>query len=167
MLSKEILIELQVYVDSHMDNLKADYMDKAICFNHSYVLDAPSEVEEYIKHNRKPTFNQVLFGYIDKKAVSDPDLYKQAGIDRKLFSKIRSNPDYHPSKKTVVVLALALALNKEETDRLLSAAGYALSESDTFDLVIQFCLEKRIYNLYDVDAALDYFSLKPLVGVLE
>ncbi|MCW3490678.1 hypothetical protein [Dethiobacter alkaliphilus] len=58
-------------------------------------------------------------------------------------------------------------LNKKEADKLLSAAGYSLSESDTFDLVIQFCLEKRIYDLHSINQALDYFSLKPLAGALE
>jgi hypothetical protein len=62
---------------------------------------------------------------------------------------------------------MALELNKEQADRLLRAAGYSLSESDTFDLVIRFCLEKGIYGIDDVNEALDYFSLKPLGGVLE
>jgi hypothetical protein len=68
---------------------------------------------------------------------------------------------------TVIALAMALELNKKETDKLLSSAGFTLSESETFDLVIQFCLEKKIYDIHDVNHALDYFSLKPLVGVLE
>lgn len=59
-------------------------------------------------------------------------------------------------------LALSLELNKKETDELLASAGYSLSESETFDLVIQFCLEKKIYDIHDVNQALDYFSLKPL-----
>jgi len=108
-----------------------------------------------------------LFSFIDKKGVSDPDIYKKAGIDRRHFSKIRSNPDYRPGKNTVIALALALELNKKETDKLLSSAGYSLSDSDTFDLVIQFCVEKKIYDIHDVNQALDYFSLKPLIGVLE
>jgi hypothetical protein len=62
---------------------------------------------------------------------------------------------------------VALELNKNQTDKLLSAAGYSLSDSDTFDLVIQFCLEKKIYDIHQVNQALDYFSLKPLAGVLK
>ena len=108
-----------------------------------------------------------MFSLIDKKGASDPDIYKKAGIDRRHFSKIRSNPDYRPVKNTVIALALALELNKKETDKFLSSAGYSLSDSDTFDLVIQFCVEKKIYDIHDVNQALDYFSLKPLIGVLE
>lgn len=65
----------------------------------------------------------------------------------------------------MLALVIALELNKEETSQLLTAAGYSLSESDTFDLVIQFCLEKKIYDLDTINQALEYFSLKPLAGV--
>ncbi len=106
-------------------------------------------------------------GYIDIKATSDADIYKKAGIDRRHFQKIRSNSDYRPGRNTVIALAMALELDKKETDKLLGSAGYSLSESETFDLVIQFCLEKKIYNMDDVNQALDYFSLKPLFGVVE
>jgi hypothetical protein len=125
------------------------------------------ELENFVKNKRKPTFNQLLFSFIDKKGASDPDIYKKAGIDRRHFSKIRSNPDYRPGKNTVIALALALELNQKETDKLLSSAGYSLSDSDIFDLVIQFCIEQKIYDIHDVNQALDYFSLKPLIGVLE
>ncbi len=124
-------------------------------------------MDDYIKKTRKPTFNQVLFGFIDKTGASDSDIYKKAGLDRRHFSKIRSNPDYRPGKNSTIALAIALELNKKEANELLTAAGYSLSESDTFDLVIRFCLEKKIYDIHNVNQALDYFSLKPLAGVLE
>ena len=109
------------------------------------------ELEDFIKNKRKPTFNQILFSFIDQKGATDSDIYKRAGIDRRHFSKIRSNPDYRPGKNTAIALAIALELNKKETDRLLSAAGFSLSESDTFDLVIRFCLEKKIYDLHTIN----------------
>ena len=99
--------------------------------------------------------------------MSDPVIYNRAGIDRRHFSKIRSNSNCRPGKNTAIALAIALELNQKETMNLLSAAGYSLSESDTFDLVIQFCLMKKIYNIHSVNQALDYFGLKPLTGVLE
>ncbi len=166
MIEKNLLIELQEYVERHLNSLEFKifhsevYSEKII-----YEEDHNIELEDYIKNKRKPTFNKVLFTFIDKKGVNDADIYKKAGIDRRHFSKIRSNPDYHPRKNTVVALGLALELNKKETDKLLSAAGYSLSDNDTFDLVIQFCVEKKIYNIHDVNQALDYFSLKPLIGV--
>lgn len=103
-----------------------------------------------------------LFSFIDKKGYTDAEVYKKACIDRRLFSKIRSNPNYRLGKNTADALAIALELTKKETEKLLSSAGFSLSENDTFDLVIQFCLEKKIYNIDHVNQALDYFSLKPL-----
>ncbi|MHB1652667.1 MAG: helix-turn-helix domain-containing protein [Desulfitobacteriaceae bacterium] len=168
MLEKRLLIELQAYVERHLNRL-----DFALCESPRYVERnlsenmCPIELEDFIKNTRKPTFNQVLFSFIDKKGARDSDIYKRAGIDRRLFSKIRSNPNYKPGKNTAIALAMAIELNKNQIVKLLGAAGYSLSESDTFDLVIQFCLEKKIYNLHDINQALDYFSLKPLAGVIE
>ena len=168
MLDEKLLIELREYIDGHLGRIAKDVC-KSPMYRPEILYEEiqPVELENFVKDKRKPTFNQLLFSFIDKKGVSDPDIYKKAGIDRRHFSKIRSNPDYRPGKNTVISLALALELNKKETDKLLSSAGYSLSDSDTFDLVIQFCVEKKIYDIHDVNQALDYFSLKPLIGVLE
>ncbi len=165
MLNAKLISELQHYIDKH-----------ALYFEFDASLPPPdirlsvgkkaesSEIEDFIKETRKPPFRQVLFSMIDKKGVNDTDIYKRAGMDRRHFSKIRSNPDYHIGKNTVIALALALKLSPEETDTLLHAAGYSLSMSDTFDLVIKFCVEKRIYDAYTINQALDHFSQKPLFG---
>lgn len=160
MLSEELLAELQEYIDRHKLNV---CLFESI---HVSIGEGASryDIENFVNSNLKASFNQLLFKFIDKKAVSDIEVYKKACIDRRHFSKIRSNKDYHPSKKTVITLALALELDIEDTDKLLNSAGFTLSQSDTFDLVIQFCLEKEIYNIYDVNLALDYFSLEPLTG---
>jgi hypothetical protein len=163
MFNQELLEELQSYVDTHLQpifhELKLYSAEERIISEEIQNVD----LEEFIKIKRQPTFNQTLFRYIDKKGASDADIYKRAGMDRRHFSKIRSNPEYKPGKNTVIALALALELTKKETDKLLSSAGYSLSDSDTFDLVIQFCLEKKIYQFYDINQALDYFSLNPLL----
>ena len=168
MIEKDLLIELQEYVERHLNSQEFELFHPEVFSEKLIYEEARSiELEDFIKNNRKPTFNQVLFTFIDKTGANDADIYKKAGIDRRHFSKIRSNLDYHPRKNTVVALAFALELNKKETDKLLSAAGYSLSDSDTFDLVIQFCVEKKIYNIHDVNQTLDYFSLKPLIGAVE
>jgi hypothetical protein len=163
MLDRKLLEELQHYVDTHLQpifhEMKLYSSEERMISEEIQNVD----IEEFIKIKRQPAFSKTLFRYIDKKGVSDADIYKRAGLDRRHFSKIRSNPEYKPGKNTVIALALALELTKKETDKLLSSAGYSLSDSDTLDLVIQFCLEKKIYNFYDINQALDYFSLKPLI----
>ena len=102
------------------------------------------------------TFHEILFRHIDRKGLSDPAVYHRANIDRKLFSKIR-NPEYKPSKKTALALAIALKLNLDETIDLISRAGYALSEASLFDLIVAYCIDHKIYDIYDVNLILfDY-----------
>ncbi|MBT2663820.1 hypothetical protein [Bacillus sp. ISL-45] len=165
MLDKMLLEELQQYIDR---NLMYVVCEKSMGPIEDYVLESisPLEIESFIAEKRKPTLQKVLFGFIDKKGCKDSEIYKKAGIDRRLFSKIRSNPEYRPGKNTVTALAMALELNKKETDKLLGSAGYSLSDSETSDLVIQFCIERKIYEIDQVNYALDYFSQKPLSGVL-
>lgn len=160
MLKEKILIELQKYVERHLISHEFELFESKRFMSEEMLHN---EIEDFIKNKRKPTFSHVLFGFIDKKGLSDSTIYKKARIDRRHFSKIRSNPEYRIGKTAVVSLALALELTKKETEKLLSSAGFSLSDNDTFDLVIQFCLEKRIYDIDDVNQALDYFSLKPLL----
>ncbi|MGM0901886.1 MAG: hypothetical protein ACQEXB_12425 [Bacillota bacterium] len=166
MLGKEMLIELERYIQNHLDReLVVCKSAEPYIESEKYIVEEihQNELENFIETHRKPTLNQVLFRFIDQSSARDSDVYKKAGIDRKHFSKIRTNPNYRPRKNTVIALALALELDFEDTDELLGAAGYSLSDSETYDLVIRFCLEKEIYDLYSVNQALDYFSLKPLV----
>lgn len=167
MLSDKLLAELRDYVARHAEVLEFAILEAPSCLSTAKKRLESREIDDFINTRRRPSFSQVLLDMIDKKGATDVEIYKKAGLDRRHFSKIRSNPDYRPRKTTVVALALALELDKKETDTLLAAAGYSLSESDTFDLVIQFCLLKGIYNIQDVNEALDYFSLNPLMGALE
>ena len=110
--------------------------------------------------DKKPSFCDNLFKVIDEKGVKDSTVYKKADIDRRLFSKIRSDADYHPAKSTAIRLCLALELDIAETERLLESAGYCLSLSSTTDLVIRYCIEHKIFNIISVNEAIDYFSGK-------
>lgn len=161
MLEKAILEELQEYVDRHLLLLDLNINESLDIY---YPVESDQEeLDNFINKNRKQSFNQILFAFIDKKGLRDTDVYKKAAIDRRHFSKIRSNPNYRISKKTVVSLAISLELNKEETDQLLGSAGFSLSENDTFDLVIQFCIEKKIYDIDYVNQALDHYNIRPLI----
>lgn len=163
MFDNRILKELQEYVEEHL------FIESFSLHEADYTISSEDaeleELETYIHDNRQSSFSVVLFQFIDEKGLQDSEVYKKAGIDRRHFSKIRSNPDYRTSKQTAIAFVFALSLNKTETEQLLSSAGYTLSNHDTYDLVIQFCLEKEIYDMDHVNQALDYFGLKTLVRV--
>jgi hypothetical protein len=97
-------------------------------------------LDERVIHMDKK-FQEYLFMLIDRKGLTDPEVYKKANIDRKHFSKIRSNPDYMPSKRTALALALSLELSLDETKDLLARAGLALSPSILFDIIIEYCIK--------------------------
>ncbi|MBR0374380.1 MAG: hypothetical protein IJH91_07640 [Mogibacterium sp.] len=112
------------------------------------------------------TFTQSLLRQIDAKGYKDADIYKRADVDRRLFSKIRSNMDYQPRKQTALALALALKLNLDEAVDLISRAGYALSPSSVSDLIVQYCIEHGMYDLADVNALLYNYDQPALGGRL-
>ena len=109
------------------------------------------------------SFKDCLIEWIDKKGLKDPQVYKRANIDRKLFSKIMCNADYKPSKRTALALAIALKLNLDETLDLINRLGYTLSTSSIFDLLIIYCIEHKIYNIHTVNCILFEYD-QPLLG---
>lgn len=113
-------------------------------------------------NNIGETFQQKLLHMIDERSYTDAQVYKKANLDRKLFSKIRCNEAYNPSKKTVLSLALALELNLDETVDLLARAGFALSPSSKADLIIEYCIQNEKYDVMDVDTILFHYGLPTL-----
>ena len=119
-------------------------------------------LDEVVK-NLGESFRERLFRMIDERGMSDPEVYKRANLDKKVFSKIRCNEDYMPKKKTVLALAIGLRLNLDDCRDLLASAGYSLMNSSVFDLIVSFCIENEIYDIFEVNQLLFQYG-QPYLG---
>ena len=146
-----------------MANLDAEDLDYCASIplpnaagNAKMSLEAMLEKEEM-------TFSEALLDWLIKKNLNDPDVYKKANIDRKLFSKIRKNPDYKPKKNTAIALALAMELDLEETKEFIGRAGYALTHSSKYDIIIEYFILQKNYNVFEINEVLFAYNY-PLIG---
>ena len=120
------------------------------------------KLEELISHMGE-TFSQMLLRLIDERGLKDSTVYHKANIDRRLFSKIRNDIHYVPTKKTVLAFAIALELTLDETKDLLMKAGYAFSNSSKFDVILSFFIENRSYNIFEINEVLFAYG-QPILG---
>ena len=120
-------------------------------------------INEYINQNKELNdFQTLLFKYIDEKELKDSDVYNKVNLDRRLFSKIRSNNNYHPSKETVILLGIALELEEKDFEKLLESASYSLPKNNYFDLIIRFCIINKIFKLNEINELLNEYQCKLL-----
>ena len=118
---------------------------------------------EHLLDDIDDTFSETLLRLIDLKGKSDPEIYKRANVDRKHFSKIRNNPAYQPSKNTALTFAMALELDLDETRDFIGRAGYALSRSSKMDVIVEYFIERKEYDIFTINETLFAFQ-QPLLG---
>ena len=129
---------------------------------HSAGAVSEDEVAELLD-NLDASFSETLLQLIDARGLSDADVYKRANVSRQLFSKIRHDQGYRPTKQTAVAFAVALGLDFEQTEDLLARAGLALSPSSKFDVIVTYFIERGCYDIYKLNAMLFAFD-QPLLG---
>lgn len=171
-LSGRLFREVKAYItDSYADRARMpstrdSYIDRDYeLIEHPKVMLQESSVSlEAFVNKLDTSFSEMLLKLIDKKGLTDPEVYKKANIDRKLFSKIRNNPRYRPSKNTALALCIALGLNLDQTTDLLKRAGLALSPSNRFDMIVQYFIMEENYDIYELNSVLFYFEESTLGG---
>ena len=126
------------------------------------MLDAcEASLPEFIDQNKDYSdFQTTLFRMIDERELIDADVYNKVHIDRRLFSKIRNDKNYHPSKETVILLGLSLELNEEEIEELLDSASYSLPKNNYYDLIIRYCFINHIYKIQNINEMLEEYNCK-------
>ena len=121
-----------------------------------------TSISDYIEENKNKynSFQTLLFKLIDERNLKDSDVYNKVHLDRRLFSKIRSDNTYHPSKETVILLGLSLELSEKDLESLLESAAYSLPKNNHYDLIIRFCFINKIFKLTEVNDLLDEYNCK-------
>ena len=139
------------------------YIDRVYCLKICCMTECAARCLEDVVKEVDESFSQSLLRMIDQRGLSDAEVYKRANVDRRLFSKIRKDENYRPRKKTAIAFVLALHLNLDEALDLLKRAGYTLSHSEVFDIIVEYCIVHKMYDIQDVNDCLNEFG-QPLIG---
>ncbi len=170
-MSGKLFAGIDEYIDEHYvaDAIDSEYsndrMRRRVRGNERERIiiqrQAGSDLDDRLESSSE-TFTEMLMRLIRERDIPNPDVYKKANIDRKLFSAIQCKKDYQPKKKTALSLAIALELDMPTTRELLAKAGYALSPSDKSDIIVSYFIENRRYSIMELNEALFDHDLSTL-----
>lgn len=172
-LSEKLFKSVSSYIDANYvsDKMNLEYgtsklrrfdYEEMLLRESSYEITSKMSNLDGMLENLDKGFSETLLYLIDRTGKKDSEIYKKANVDRKLFSKIRNNADYRPSKATAIAFAIALELSMDETDDLLARAGIALSQSNKFDVIVRYFIENKKYDIFELNSVLFEFD-QPLI----
>ena len=158
------LKQLEEGLNRRFRSRRQEVMEECVPFDPPVCMAAPPKADlDSLLEKTDAGFSETLIKLIDRTGKKESEIYKKANIDRKLFSKIRNNPDYRPSKATALAFAIALELDLEETKDFIGRAGYALSHSSRFDIIIEYFIKQKNHDIFEINATLFRFD-QPLLG---